>query len=247
MQKVEVINATGSDTAVLGLGKVAAGATKTGYIPQVVFDPDQPGYMACAALVGIGMRDLSNAVPFVQTGRQDITGAATIADATRLALLTAASVDYAAALPAAADVPAGDVVHLYFQSGAYTVALTPDGTDTQDGLVGYDLAATPADNTGTGFVITTTHTITRNDGGDWLAEGYVQGGRIVIQGAEDAGNNGTHVIATVAASVITVTSTLTNNANDTTAHFGVDNRVRMTLSDNLVRLQSDGVSNWTTL
>lgn len=80
---------------------------------------------------------------------------------------------------------------------------------------------TPAD-AGTGFAITLTTTLTRNDGGNWLTEGYVEGGQIEISNAEDPANNGVHLIATVTATVITTTG-LTNNAADTTMTAAIDN------------------------
>lgn len=97
----------------------------------------------------------------------------------------------------------------------------------------YDSLATAADPTTLGFVITTNNTITRNDGGNWRTDGYKVGGQIVIFDAEDAGNNGTYIIASVADAVdgaLTVEGTpLTNNADDTTIRFGIDNRNRITL------------------
>lgn len=81
---------------------------------------------------------------------------------------------------------------------------------------------------GTGFAITANNTITRNDGGNWATDGYVAGGSITIRAAEDAGNNGTFTIASVANSVdgaLVVTGTpLTNNAADTTMIAAVDKR-----------------------
>lgn len=246
MQSVQVINTRTSDTAILGLGKVAAGTSKTGFIPQIVFDPDQDAYSARAAFAGIAIRDLSGLTPFTQTGREDFTAADTVANDTRLVLLTASSANYATALPAASDVPAGDVIYFYFLTGGFEVSLTLDGTDTLEGADVYDLAATAADNTGAGFAIATNNAITRNDGGSWVTDGYVQGGRVVIQDAEDVANNGTFTIATVTASVLTVTGTpLTDNADDTTVHFGVDNRIVLKTASRIARLQSDGVSNWT--
>lgn len=244
MQKVQVTNTTDHDIAFLGLGRILAGEAKTGYIPEIVFDPDEPAYIADAAAAGIAIDDLSGLSPFAQTGRENLTGAGTVLDATRLVMLTAATVDYAVALPAASAFADGDIISLYLQSGAHAVTLTPNGSDTLYGEVGYNLTATPADGV-TGFAITLTNTITRNDGGDWIAEGYLPGGRIVIQGATDVGNDGTFEIATVTASVLTVVGTgLTNNAADLTIHFGVDNRIILTLASPSVRLQSDGVSNW---
>jgi len=85
---------------------------------------------------------------------------------------------------------------------------------------------------GTGFAITGANTITRNDGGNWFTDGYRAGGRITIRAAEDAGNNGTHVIVSVANSTdgaIVVTSTLTNNASDTLMIAAVDKRFYLKL------------------
>ena len=80
---------------------------------------------------------------------------------------------------------------------------------------------TPADG-GTGFAFATTTTLTRNDGGDWIAEGYVEGGQITIANAEDAGNNGTFLISAVTATVITSTG-FTNNLADTTMTAAYNN------------------------
>lgn len=81
---------------------------------------------------------------------------------------------------------------------------------------------------GTGFAITTSNTITRNDGGDWSTDGYVVGGQITIRAAEDVGNNGTFTLTSVGAGVdgaVVVSATpLTNNAADTTMIAAVDNR-----------------------
>lgn len=81
---------------------------------------------------------------------------------------------------------------------------------------------------GTGFAITVSNTITRNDGGNWATDGYEPGGLITIRAAEDAGNNGTFTISTVADAVdgaLVVEGTpLTNNAADTTMVAAVDKR-----------------------
>lgn len=242
MPNVVVTNTNDKSISVLGLGPVAPNTTKSGYLEEAVFAPHAVAYRTRTANIGLVVQEVGMAVP---TGVQEITSAATVADATKVALVTALSADYAVALPSAADVAEGSTLNLRFNAGDYAVALTPASDETAgDAAVTYDLDATAADATGTGFVITTTHTITRNDAGSWITEGYLEGGRIVIQDAEDAGNDGTHVIATVAASVITVESVLTNNANDTVVHFGVDNRIRLDEDNDIVRLVSDGVSAW---
>ncbi len=81
---------------------------------------------------------------------------------------------------------------------------------------------------GTGFAITTSNTITRNDGGNWFTDGYRAGGKITIRAAEDVGNNGTWDILSVANAVdgalVVVGTPLTNNAADTTLIAAVNKR-----------------------
>jgi len=117
-----------------------------------------------------------------------------------------------------------------------------DATDTGAGVnfvyadavnepVLYFDEVTPAD-TVTGFAITGTDTITRNDGGNWATDGYIVGGQITIRSAEDPANNGSWTLLTVANGVdgaVTVSGTLTNNAADTTMVAAVDNSNATTL------------------
>jgi hypothetical protein len=78
----------------------------------------------------------------------------------------------------------------------------------------------------TDLAITAT-TITRV-GGSFITEGYKVGGQVTIRNAEDAGNNGTHVLTGVTATVLTTTG-LTINVDDTTAILAVDNSNAVTL------------------
>ena len=81
---------------------------------------------------------------------------------------------------------------------------------------------------GVGFAITTSNTITRNDGGNWFVDGYRVGGSITIRAAEDAGNIGTFILTTVDNStdgtVVVSGTPLTNNAADTTMIAAVNKR-----------------------
>jgi len=52
-------------------------------------------------------------------------------------------------------------------------------------------------DTGTGFAISTNNVIARNDGGNWVTDGYKVGGRVAIIGAEDSENDGTYLISAV--------------------------------------------------
>jgi len=136
----------------------------------------------------------------------------------------------------------GNIIARYF--GALSVDAVENAlTDTAFGYFGTD---TTVDNTfdltfpgpvneainffqeqpQTDLAITAT-TITRV-GGSFITEGYVVGGQVTIRNAEDAGNNGTHVLTAVSATVLTTTG-LTVNADDTTAILAVNN-------DNLFRL-----------
>jgi hypothetical protein len=70
-------------------------------------------------------------------------------------------------------------------------------------------------------------TYTRSTG-SWITDGYVQGGPIVTTGFTNAGNNASKTIASVTASVITVTSNA-GLVNETKAATSTNNK--MTLSD----------------
>ncbi len=104
------------------------------------------------------------------------------------------------------------------------------GTDTQvDDTVNFDFNG-PVDEAilcfdeqaQPGSLAIAATTITRV-GGSFITEGYKVGGSVTIRSAEDAGNNGTHVLTAVSALVLTTTG-LTVNAADTTAILAVDNR-----------------------
>lgn len=85
-----------------------------------------------------------------------------------------------------------------------------------DNIVSADIA--------TGVAITATNVITRNDGGDFVADGFVKGGQIELSNSEDVGNDGTYVIDVITTGAITVAGTpLTNNAADTTMTMAYDN------------------------
>jgi len=130
----------------------------------------------------------------------------------------------------------GNIIARYF--GALTVdAVENPLTDTAFGFFGAD---TTVDNTfdlafpgpvneainffqeqtQTNLAIVAT-TITRV-GGSFITEGYVVGGQVTIRNAEDAANNGTHLLTAVSALVLTTTG-LTVNADDSTAILAVDN------------------------
>jgi len=130
------------------------------------------------------------------------------------------------------DETAGTGDLAYYQYGTSssvndTVDFTFNGPVNEAVLV-YDGTATGVDD----YAISATNTITRSDGGNWATDGYKVGGQIELIDAADGENDGTYVLTTVDDSVdgtVVVTGSLTNNANDTTVHFAVDNRNAITL------------------
>lgn len=135
-----------------------------------------------------------------------------------------------AAIRSNASVEDSDRDLAYYQFGTDTTV--DDTVDFEfagppdESILCYDATVSRAD-AGTGYAITLTDTITRNDGGDWSVDGYKVGGSVFIENAEDSGNNGTFVITSVGTGVngaIVVDGTLTNNAADTTMTLAVDNR-----------------------
>jgi len=78
------------------------------------------------------------------------------------------------------------------------------------------------------------NTITRASG-DWIAEGFKVGSRIITANAEDPANDGTRVIITLTTTIATVeeidgtTTSFTLNADDVTATHDLDNRFAFSL------------------
>ncbi len=120
--------------------------------------------------------------------------------------------------------PAADIA--YYQQGSdptdtgSTVNFTFAGP-VNEAINSYNYVTTTVAD---GFVITGNNTITRSTG-SWLTDGYKVGGRITIVSSDTPGNLGTFEIASLSAAVlVTTTSTLTNDADDTTFTSAVNNR-----------------------
>lgn len=95
-----------------------------------------------------------------------------------------------------------------------------------ESILTYDRIIT---NGGTGGLDFGTDTITRNDGGDWVADGVRVGGQVTVSLATGTSpeNNGTFTVLAVTAGVVTVTAasfTATGSPNEITASVAVDNR-----------------------
>lgn len=75
------------------------------------------------------------------------------------------------------------------------------------------------------IAITGSNTITRSDGGSWITDGYLKGGKITIVSSDQPGNVGTWTISSLTSTVLVVTGTpLTNDADDLTFTSAVNNR-----------------------
>jgi hypothetical protein len=108
--------------------------------------------------------------------------------------------------------------------------VTVDNTDPQNPIVGVNdmrMAGAALDTGITSIEIIPTNTLTRGVG-DFLADGFTPGRIITLSGFTIAGNNATKVIATVSATVITVT--------DAT---GLTNEIGFTVNKRIVALGSD--------
>lgn len=123
----------------------------------------------------------------------------------------------------------------YYQFGTNT--LVDDTVDFEmagpvdESIKVFDATVSRAD-AGTGYVVTTTDTITRNDGGDFVVDGYKVGGTVIIDTAEDPANDGSHVITAIVGGVngsLTVSSVLVNNIGDQTMNLTIDNRFAFSL------------------
>ena len=89
-------------------------------------------------------------------------------------------------------------------------------------------------NGGTGGLDFTTSAVTRNDGGDWVADGVQVGGQITIENCSGTSplNNGTFTVTAVTAGTVTVSGTpftATGSPNERTADVAVDNRNALTV------------------
>ena len=118
----------------------------------------------------------------------------------------------------------------YFQQGADPTDTGAAQDFTFNGPVNEAIQSYAYVTTGpfatTELVISGTDTITRSDaGGSFVTDGYRVGGKITIVSSGEAANLTDHTIATVSATIITVTgSTLTNVADDTAFTAAVNNR-----------------------
>lgn len=131
MQAVQVLNARAVATAIRGLGKVNAGATRAGFIEQVTFDDDFVAYKDRAPAHGILVRDPG--ASYTPTGYNAVTAIETLNAADRFVAVSTASGNYAITLMAANAVAEGTIVYFFHETGGNTATITRAGADTING------------------------------------------------------------------------------------------------------------------
>jgi hypothetical protein len=132
MQSLDVINMRAQAVEIPGLGTVSAGARKTGFVDDTLFNADFDAYKDRTMKIGILVRDGAASPQFTPSAYESITGIATIANATRAVVATGGSA-YALTLMAASAVPVDTVLYFYYLSGANDVTITRAGSDTING------------------------------------------------------------------------------------------------------------------
>ena len=124
----------------------------------------------------------------------------------------------------------------YYQQGndpsdtAAAVDFDFDGP-VNEAILTYETTIT---NGGTGGLDFTASTVSRNDGGSFITDGYKIGGQITITNCTGTSpvNDGTFTVTGVSAGAVTVTGTpftVTGSPNETGAYVAVDNRNGLTL------------------
>lgn len=84
--------------------------------------------------------------------------------------------------------------------------------------------------TGNSLAVTGTNVIDRTTlGGSWITDGYIVGGLVTLRNSEDVANDGTYTITNVTATELTVSGTLTNNADDDSMEVAVNKRFYLKL------------------
>lgn len=269
MQLLHIYNASLSTIFPLGASQVLAGSVREVAVPQVDFDPEFYAYLTKAPLMGIGITGMTTelttfpaALGIIPALQQVFTVTGTVADATRMAIANTTSGAYAIDLPAAADVPAGDVIAVFNDArvGSNTLTVNPDGTDTIAGsaeltrsavvfsaLSGIPSTVTVALTAGVGTP-NGIHSIDEVAGVSTVITADFASGNVSAQDVVDAITAGTGVTVVFAGSV-NVSATTATPATVVAAAAAaalVPVPVALTAAANVLRFVSDGVSDWTT-
>lgn len=269
MQLLHIYNATASTIHTLGVSQILAGGIADVAVPQVDFDPEFYAYLTKAPLMGIGVLGVGGelttdpvALGIIPAYQQLLTGAGTIADASRMVIADTTSGAYTIDLPAAVAVPSGETVYVFndARTGSNTLTVAPDGTDTVAGsaeltrsdvvfaaLPGVPSTVTVAlvEDAGTASGI---DSIVEVAGVSTIINANFASGDVSAQDVVDAINAGTGVTTPFTGSInvsATTATPLTVVAAAVAAAL-VPVPVDLTAAANTLRFVSDGVSNWTT-
>lgn len=128
MPNVTVTNTNGvrNPIAVLGLGKLASGATKAGTIPDAQYAPYATRYRTRAYIVGVVFQEDGGPVP---DGVQIATTTSTQSAGKKIVLLDSSSGTFVHTLLAASSVAEGTAVTFFNKGSANQATLTAAGSD----------------------------------------------------------------------------------------------------------------------
>lgn len=126
MPNVSATNTNLKPISILGLGKVAPNATKTGYIEEAQFVPYRDAYRTKSYRVGMVLQESGQPMP---TGTQAVSADATMAAGTHVALVDTADGDVVYTLVAANSVASGYALTILATDTTNDVTATAAGAD----------------------------------------------------------------------------------------------------------------------
>jgi len=126
MPNVTAINANAKPIAVLGLGLIQPGKSKSGYIEEAQYAPHAPTYRARGANVGLFLQEVGQAVP---DNTQKCTTTATQLAGKKLIVADSTDGTFVLTLLAASGVASGTRVTFVNPAGANHATLTRASSD----------------------------------------------------------------------------------------------------------------------
>ena len=186
--------------------------------PMTAITPEQFEFTGGWQLVdeadasGISTTEPSNSRQLLRTAGWDEVDANGFISAAYFCLLTLGNIDFT-------DKTTGDKPYYFFasQSSATETTFAGPANEAVQMVERIDLS-------GAGTIsITGTDTLSRTTG-SWIADGVNVGDFVLLQNAEDSANNASWEVTAVTATDLTLSGTLTNNADDTTVLVAIDRR-----------------------
>lgn len=126
MPNVTVTNANSKAIPILGLGRVAPGATRSGYIEEAQYVPYATAYRTKGYRVGLLIKEQGGAQP---DATQEASTTATLGAGVRVAVLDSTAGTFVFTLVAASSVPSGTRVTFLNKALVNAATLTAAGAD----------------------------------------------------------------------------------------------------------------------